>query len=143
MSSPQMQQILSNDATIQGLVFSWTQGGNSQYAVFDDVLIPDQIKSDSGTIEIDIKQNTINHFNVGDIDLTHRVIDRPRQVSCRGYTITKAETLRDAVINALNRVRSSDGKAFFSCTANPTLPPSDKTDNYNAPITVRTISMNC
>ena len=138
-SCSQMQTTIYNDSTVQGLVDTWTQSSTTYYMIFDLILLPEFRNGDSGRVEIDVKKKTINHFSVSTESGGSEVIDVLRQVSCRAYTQQDAEAIQNAVFNSLNRVKSSDGAAFFVANKDAVIPPIDDTDNYNAPLTVRTI----
>ena len=137
----QMQSILYNDSAVRAAVDSWTLTPDTFYMIYDRIILPDFQNDDNGQVELDVNKKTVNHFSVGNEGGGHPVIDLTRQVSCRAYTQNDAETNQDACFNALNRVKSSDGKAFFVASKLPVIPPADKTDNYNAPLNVRTVTV--
>ena len=137
----QMQLILSSDATIQGLVFTFLISTVTTYAIFNQMLIPRKLTDDSGDLLIDTEKATINHFPISSEGGSHPVIDLTRQVSCRAYTEQEARVLQDASFSALNRVKSSDSKVFFVADKMPIITPQNSADNYNAPLNVRTITV--
>ena len=143
MSSVEMQNTIYNDSTVQSLVGSFLISSTTYYMVFDGLLIPDEIPTDSGVYSPTVKDKTVNHFDVTTYSGATRLVDRTRQVSCRAYTQSEAEDIRDAVFIALNKTRTADGKAYFVCSVDPIMPPTDKTDNYNAPLSVRTLNLKC
>jgi hypothetical protein len=142
MSSPQMQATLYASSAVKALLSTFTVSAVVYYMIFDDALIPSDILTDSGAYSPTVKDKTINHFDVSTASpVNNRLVDRIRQISCRAYYQADAEAIRDAVFTALHRVKSSDGKAFFICSRDPVIPPTDKTDNYNAPMSVRTLNL--
>lgn len=142
MSSLQMQTTLYSDNAVKALVSTFVKSSTTYYMIFDEPLIPSDFAIDGGTYSPTVKDKTINHFDISFVSPNNtRVVDRIRQVSCRAYTKNEAEAIRAAVFNALHRVKSSDDKAIFYCSFLPTIPPSDKTDNYNAPLSVRTLNL--
>lgn len=134
--SLQMQSLLYNDSGVQSAVDGWTEGTVSMYMVFNDILLPELVKDDSGDIDLDISKKTINHFAVTSEGIGNKAIQVNRQVSCRADNITDAEAIQDAAFTALNRVKSSDGIAYFVANKMPVIRPNDSTDNYNAPLEV-------
>lgn len=139
--SDAMQSILYNDAGVQAAIDSWVYSATTYYMVFSGLLLPEFITTDSGRNELTVQNKTINHFAIDTESGAKPVIDINRQVSCRAYTQSDAETIRDAAFTALNRVKSSDGSVNFVASKLPVIPPQDKADNWNAPLNVRTMTV--
>lgn len=138
----EMQDLLYNDATLQSLLSTWVKAPTTFFMVFNRSLLPNFVGADSGNIDIDISKKTINHFPVDMESGAHPVKDITRQVSCRSNDPVESEKIQTAAFNALNRVKASNGKAFFVASKLPPIAPNDETDNWNYPLNVRTISVN-
>lgn len=135
----QMQQMLSENATVQGLVNSFLVGTFTTYAIFDQSTIPDIIDTDSGQLELTVQDKTINHMPNSNLSGGLDYVDMTRQVSCRAYTEYEATQIQEACFNALNRNVSQDGNVFFVCESLPAIPAQNSVDNFNAPLVVRII----
>jgi hypothetical protein len=133
-----IQTTLYNDAILQGLLASWVYSSETFYAVFNSNVIPNNLQSDSGAVNLDVKDSTINHYQTGTIDGGKRVIDTTHSLSCRASTYTKAKDLANAAKEALNRNRVND--SFFVCSLLSVIPPADETDNFNAPVEVKILN---
>ncbi|GAG03676.1 unnamed protein product, partial [marine sediment metagenome] len=96
--------------------------------IFANNVLPDWLESSI--------TKTINYYRVTPINGGLEYGQLSYSVSCRANNSPDAETIQEAVFDALNRQQSStDG--FFICTALPVIPPADSTDNYNAPVEVQ------
>ena len=141
--SEAIQDILYNDATVYSLVTKWTKSATEYGMIFNNSLIPDEVETDSGDYEPDVKDTTVNHYRSGAINGGSMVINTSFSVNCRAYKEQDAEELQQACYNALNRVRSSDGKYFFVASKLQIITPADNNDNYNAVVDLNVKGANC
>jgi len=143
MISDSIQTILEADTDTVNAVDSFTKSSTSVPMIFIGTLIPDNVSTDTGNLDIDISKKTINHYRAGSISGGSMIVNTTYSVSCRSANEYDAETIQSACYSALNRVRSSDGKYFFVASKLPVIPPADKTDNYNAPVELTVKAANC
>jgi hypothetical protein len=135
--SSNIQLALYSDSDVTDLLKSWVYSSNTYYAIFATTLRPKKITADSGDVELEVRDSTINHYQAVPISGALAYIDTTYTVSCRAYTESDATAIQLACYSALNRTKSADGKNHFVCTINPIIPPQDNTDNYNAVLEVR------
>ena len=141
--SDAVQDILYNDATVQSIVSSFTQSATTYYMVFGSSLIPKKLGTDSGDLEPDVRETTVNHYHSGTISGGSMVINTSYSVTCRAYNESDALALQEACYSALNRVKSSDGKYFFVASKLQVITPIDDNDNYNAQVELNVKGANC
>jgi len=123
------------DSDVTDKLASWTKSATTKYAIFSSTLIPDNISTDTGNLDLKVEDSTINYYLAVPI-IGNAWIDTTFTVSCRAYREYDAEQLQQACYSALNRTKSASG-TLFTCTINPIIPPQDNTDNYNAVLEVR------
>jgi hypothetical protein len=138
-----IQTILENDAAVKASVDTFTLSTNTKYMIFNGTRIPRTVPTDSGPYEPTVNNKTINHYQMDPIDGFLKAFTTKHMVACRAFKETDAETIQTAVFNALNRVKSADGKSNFLCFKRPAIPPKDGEDNYNAPVEITVRSLNC
>jgi hypothetical protein len=139
----QMSLVLEADVGVQAVVDNYLEGAVVQYMVFNQKNLPKHIDADDDVrIEMDVKTKTINHFPITNVSGAMEYGDLIRQISCRAYTETEAVSIQDASKEALNRNISADTKVFFIVDVLPIIEPAGDDDNYNAPLSVRTIQRN-
>jgi hypothetical protein len=132
------QTTLYNDATVQSLVASFIASSTTEYAIFNDELIPSNIGTDSGVLNLTVNDSTVNYYEASPLDDSHPLTDTTITASCRASTRSKVKALRDAVATALNRKRVND--SFFVCSRLSIIPPADENDNFNAPVEVKILN---
>jgi hypothetical protein len=135
--SSNIQLALYSDSAITALLKSWVYSSTTYYAIFAQSLLPKEITTDSSDLKLGVRDATINHYQAIPISGALPYIDTTYTISCRAYTESKALAIQSACFNALNRVKSADGKNHFVCTTNPVISPRDDNDNYNAVVEVR------
>ena len=141
--SSAVQKVLYADATVKASVDTWVESATTYYAIFSGTLLPDKVKTDSGNIKLDVKNKTINHYLAGNISGGSVVINVSYSISCRAYNESDALAIQSACYDALNRVRSDDGKYFFVASKLPVIPKRDDNDNFNAPVELNIKGPNC
>jgi len=124
----EMQDLLQNDTDVLAAVDIYMGVAPN---IFNMSLLPDNI---------DLKKKTINHMRISNISGGNLIGDFERQVSCRAYTEALALVIQSAAFTALNRKKSLDGSTFFVAAMLPIIVPQNSSDNYNAPLSVRTIA---
>lgn len=93
-------------------------------AIFGGTRIPESFKDDY----------VINYYNSGVYDATTSYNEYTFTVNCRAPTDYESVEIAKAVIDNLNETAVNDGRLYCSLLA--TIPPFDKTDLYNTPVTV-------
>ena len=99
-----------------------TYGGEA--AIFGGTRIPESFKDDY----------VINYYNAGGYNAAAAYNEYTFTVNCRAPTDYESVEIAYAVINNLNETAVTDGRLYCSLLA--TIPPFDKTDLYNTPVTV-------
>lgn len=110
---------LLNDSTITALTSAYGTGK----AIFFGHVLPKDL-DDSAT--------SINYYYESE-GLRGGFKKFPWMVNCRASTEYEAATLQEAVFNVLNRYCSGN---YYLCENIEVIPPTDETDNYNAPMRV-------
>jgi hypothetical protein len=75
-------------------------------------------------------------YRLNPVDYTEEAMFVDYVVNCRANKEFDAETLANAVISVLNRKAITGGGRFY-CQKGAVIQPSDNTDNFNLPVTVR------
>ena len=90
-----------------------------------------------GIVEPDdwtIKETTISFYTAVPVDKTTGYLSNDITANCRAPTEAEVKQLASAVIDAVNIVPFDGGR--FYCTTNGIIPPIDKNDSYNMPLTI-------
>lgn len=117
---------LLEDASITALI---TQGANG---IFYDTVIPDKYPT-SGA-ETGNEDATINYYRIDPVNGGLDYMQTSYSVNSRAPSQKEAEAIAQAVKDVVNRHSSSE--VFFVVAVLAVIPPSDATDNYNAPVEV-------
>lgn len=116
----QLQTLLS-DASITALLTDGSLG------IWYDTVIPDETT--------DPRDATINYYRIAPVDGGLEYMQTAYSVNCRAGSMEAAEEIATAVHAVVNRY-SSGGYHFISSVLS-TIPPIDLTDNYNAPVEIK------
>ena len=131
----QIQSLLYNDTTIQSLVSNWLISTVETYAIFNADLIPNNITTDTDTINLTVDDTTINHYRSGNINGGEIIRFTAQTVNCRSKNEYDAIALQERVHTVLNRVEVERG--YFKSIMLPAISPADDTDNFNCPLEIR------
>ena len=145
-----LQGILYNDATLQGLLSSFTLSATDYYMCFSGSVLPKTVNTDSGTQELKIYDSTVNHYRSGSTGGGTVYLNTTHSISCRAYDIDtplgedKARQIQQACYAALGGTSGLiSGGYQFVPTKLPTIKPADDNDNWNAPIDIVVRGNNC
>ena len=134
----QIQSLLYSSTAIKALLKTWVYDSITYYAIFNTSLLPDNVSTDSGLINLTVNDTTLNHYRVGNVEAGELIYFTTHIITCRAKKESTAIELQQKACDVLN-LKHLEGSAF-QVVILPVIAPSDDTDNYNAPLEVRVIT---